>query len=206
MTLLERLWAYITLGAMGFLVEEAAPLFGGVQAYDRNFRLVTAILAVALGTWASGLGLYVLGRWQSRSVRKRWPKLRPLVLQAAVIVRRHPWRSALGVRFAFGLRIPLPIAMGVARVPLPLFLGATAISCVVWASIFTITGFWLAQTAEDMIGEVRRYVPMIGSVLVALMIVGGWLMRRRHVAEKTARVLDAKPMETPPTGTGAISQ
>src|SRR6185369_16355400 len=112
MTLLQRLWAYITLGAMGFLVEEAAPLFGGVQAYDRNFRLITAILAVALGTWSSGLGLYALGRWQGRMVRKRWPRLRPLVLQAAVIVRRHPWRASLGVRFAFGLRIPLPIACG----------------------------------------------------------------------------------------------
>src|SRR5262245_59848566 len=113
MTLLQKLWAYITLGAMSYVVEEASPLFGGVQAYDRNFRLSLAILAVALGSWVITLGLYLLGRWQSRSVRKSFPKLRPLVLQAAAIVRRHPWRAALGVRFAFGLRIPLPIACGV---------------------------------------------------------------------------------------------
>jgi len=204
MYLLGRLWAYITLGAMGFLVEEAAPLFGGVQAYDRNFLLVNVIIAVALGTWTSGLGLYAIGRWQSHRVRKRFPKLRPLVLQAAAIVRRHPWRAALGVRFAFGLRIPLPIACGVARLPLWLFSTASAISCVVWSAIFTLTGYYLAQFAEEYIGEVRRYVPMIGTILVALMIAGAWWMRRRHVSEKTARVLDAKPIETPPMGTDVI--
>jgi len=206
MYLLGRLWAYITLGAMGFLVEEAAPLFGGVQAYDRNFILANVIIAVALGTWTSGLGLYAIGRWQSHSVRKRWPKLRPLVLQAAAIVRRHPWRAALGVRFAFGLRIPLPIACGVARVPLWLFSTASAISCVVWSAIFTLTGYYLAQFAEEYIGEVRRYVPMIGTILVMSMIAGAWFMRRRHVEEKTKRVLDAKPMLTPHTGTEAIKE
>src|SRR5262245_33443217 len=155
MTFLLRLWAYVSLGALAFLAEEAAPLFGGVQAYDRNLHLSAVILAVALGTWSTGLGLYAIGRWQSHSVRKRWPRLRPLVLQAAAIVRRHPWRASLGVRFAFGLRIPLPIACGVARVPWWLYMSATAISCFVWASIFTVTGFWLAQTAEEMVGEVR---------------------------------------------------
>jgi membrane protein DedA with SNARE-associated domain len=204
MTLLQKLWAYITLGAMGFLVEEAAPLFGGVQAYDRNFRLTLAIIAVALGTWTTGLALYFLGRWQSERVRRAFPKLRPLVLQAAAIVRRHPWRAAFGVRFAFGLRIPLPIACGVARMPIWLFSTASAISCVVWSAIFTLTGYFLAQFAENMVGEVRRYVPMIGTILVMSMFAGAWWMRRRHVVEKTKRVLDAKPLLTPPTGQDAI--
>lgn len=204
MTFLQALWAYITLGAMAFLVEEAAPLFGGVQAYDRNLRLSAVIIAVALGTWVTGVALYALGRWQSRSVRKRWPKLRPLVLQAAAIVRRHPWRAAIGVRFAFGLRIPLPIACGVARVPWWLYTSASAISCLVWAAMFTITGYWLAQTAEGMVGEVRRYVPLIGMLLVMLMILGALISRRRRVAEKTKRVLDRKPLLTPPTGIDVV--
>jgi membrane protein DedA with SNARE-associated domain len=190
MTFLQKLWAYITLGAMGFVVEEAAPLFGGVQAYDRNLHIIPVVIALSLGTWLTGLGLYFLGRSQSRSVRKRWPKLRPLVLQAAVIVRRHPWRSALGVRFAFGLRVPLPIACGVARMPIWLFSAGSAISCFVWSLVFTVIGFWLGRFAEETIGEVRRYVPMIGTALVVAMFVGGWWMRRRHIAEKTKSVLD----------------
>jgi len=205
MTFLQRLWAYITLGAMGFVVEEASPLFGGVQAYDRNLHIVPVIFAVALGTWTVGAGLYALGRWQGRRLRKRWPKLRPLVLRSAAIVRRHPWRSSLLVRFAFGLRIPLPIACGVARVPLWLYLTASAISCLVWSAAFTLTGWWLAQAAEGLIGEVRRYVPLFGTALVALMIAGTWWMKRRHVVEKTVRVLDReRPKTGEPDRPGAV--
>ena len=130
MNFLQRLWEYVTLGAISFVVEEAAPLFGGVKAFDRNLHLTGVIVAVAIGTWVVGVALYALGRWQGDRLRKGWPKLRPLVLQAAAIVRRHPWRAALGVRFAFGLRVPLPIACGVARLPLWLFVTASAVRTV----------------------------------------------------------------------------
>jgi membrane protein DedA with SNARE-associated domain len=204
MIFLKALWVYITLGAMAFVVEEAAPIFGGVRALDGHLHIVPVIVAIALGTWSIGFALYLLGRAQSRSVRKRFPKLRPLVLQAAAIVRRHPWRAALGMRFAFGIRIALPIACGVARMPMWLYIIGTAISCFAWSAVFSLTGFFLAKFAEGMIGEVTKYVPMIGTILVILMFVGAWWMRRKHIEEKTARILDARPIKTPPVGIDAV--
>ena len=193
MTFLERLWAYITLGAMGFVWEEASPLIGGVAAFDRRLALVPVIIAVALGTWVAGLALYGVGRWQGIGFRRRWPRLRPVVLQAAAIVRRHPWRASIYARFAYGLRIPLPIACGAARVPFWLYATGTAVSCVAWSAVFTVLGWWLGETAELLVGRLRRWVPLIGTGLVALMVVGYVISRRRHVAEKTAAVLDREP-------------
>jgi membrane protein DedA with SNARE-associated domain len=206
MTFLERLWAYITLGAMAFVWEEASPLIGGVAAYDEHLAVLPVIFAVTLGTWVVGALLYALGRWQGIGFRKRWPKLRPVVLQAAAIVRRHPWRASLFARFAYGLRLVIPIACGAARVPMWLFLVASAISCFVWSAVFTVIGWKLGETAVQIFGHVKRYMPLIGTVFVALMFVGAWWMRRRHVAEKTKRVLDRKPMLTPPTGIDAIEK
>lgn len=190
MTFLERMWAYVTLGAMGFVWEEASPLIGGLAAFDRHLRLLPVVLAVALGTWSVGLVLYALGRWQGHRLRKRWPRLRPLVLRSIAIVRRHPWRASLAVRFAYGLRIPLPIACGAARVPILVFLIGTAVSCVVWSTAFTVTGWWLGRTTETLLGQVRRFEPFIGVAFVALMIVGYVVFRRRQVVEKTVKVLD----------------
>lgn len=190
MTFLERMWAYITLGAMGFVWEEASPLIGGVAAFDRHLSLLPVVLAVALGTWAVGLLLYALGRWQGPRLRKRWPRLRPLVVRSVAIVRRHPWRASFAVRFAYGLRVPLPVACGVARVPLWLYLIGTGVSCVVWSLAFTVTGWWLGRTTETLIGQVRRFEPIIGAAFVVLMIVGYVVFRRRQVVEKTVKVLD----------------
>jgi membrane protein DedA with SNARE-associated domain len=190
MTFFERMWAYITLGATGSLVGEASPLIGGLAAFDRNLNLANVIIAVAIGTWLGNIGMYFLGRWQERWLRKRWPRLRPYVLRSIKIVRRNPWRVSLAIRFAYGLRIALPIGCGVARLPLYLFAIGTGISAIVWSLIFGILGWALGSTTETLIGHVKDWEPVIGAALIVMMFIGYLFMRRRHTAEKTADILD----------------
>ena len=190
MTFFERMWAYITLGATGAFVGEASPLIGGVAAFDRNLLLVNVVIAVALGTWLGNLGMYFLGRWQERWLRKRWPKLRPYVLRSIKIVRRNPWRVSLAIRFAYGLRIALPIGCGVARLPLMVYAIGTGISAIVWSLIFTVLGWALGSTAETLVGHVKDWEPFIGAAFIGMMIIGYLMMRTRRTADKTADILD----------------
>ena len=201
MTFFERMWAYITLGATGAFVGEASPLIGGLAAFDRNLNLVNVVIAVAIGTWLGNLGMYWLGRAQERWIRKRWPKLRPYVLRSIKIVRRNPWRVSLAIRFAYGLRIALPIGCGVARLPLYVYAIGSGISAIVWALLFCILGWALGRTTENFIGHVKDLETVIAAALVALMVVGYLLMRRRHTAEKTADILDRHKT---PLGTSAL--
>jgi membrane protein DedA with SNARE-associated domain len=193
MTVFRGFWAYVWLGALGFVWEEASPLFGGLAAHDRNLRLLPVIFAVAFGTWAAGLLLYFFGRSRGRWLRKRWPRFRKLILRSVALVRRHPWRASLAVRFAYGLRLPLPIACGIARVPLFVFSIGTAVSCIVWSLAFSVLGWGLGRTTETLIHHVRQYEPVIGAVLVLAMGIGFIIVQRRRVAERTARVLDPEP-------------
>lgn len=192
MTFLERMWAYITLGAMGIVWEEASPLIGGLAAHDRNLRLLSVILAVALGTWLAGMLLYLFGRSRGRWLRKRWPRFRKLIIRSVALVRRHPWRASLAVRFAYGLRLPLPLACGVARVPLLVYSIGSAVSSIAWSLAFSVLGWGLGRTTQTLIGHVRRWEPFIGAALILSMGLGFLVLRRRHVAEKTAQVLDAE--------------
>src|SRR5215208_348009 len=193
MSFLERMWAYITLGAMGIVVEEASPLMGGLAAHDRHLWLPNVVFAVALGTWLAGLLLYLLGRWRGRWLRKRWPRFRKLIIRSVAAVRRHPWRASLAVRFAYGLRIALPLACGVGRVPLLVYCLGSAVSCVVWSLAFSVLGWALGRTTQTLIGHVRDVEPLIGVVLVVLMIIGFAVSRRRRVGDRTAQVLDPEP-------------
>jgi membrane protein DedA with SNARE-associated domain len=190
MSFLERMWAYITLGATGSFVGEASPLIGGLAAFDRRLALVPVIAAVALGTWLGCLGFYFVGRWQGRSIRKRWPKLRPLIIRSIAIVRRHPWRASLASRFAYGLRIALPIACGVGHLPLPIYAIGSAVSVVVWSTAFTVLGWALGRTTERLIGRVREYEALVGAVVILIVALCFLVTWRRRVAAKTAHVLD----------------
>ena len=110
--------------------------------------------------------------------------------RSIAIVRRHPWRASLGIRFAYGLRIALPIACGVAHLPLMKYAIGTAVSSVVWSLVFTVLGWWLGRTTETFLGHVRQLESLIGGIIVLVVLVVFIVLRRRHVAERTAHMLD----------------
>ncbi|HEV8445268.1 MAG TPA: VTT domain-containing protein [Gemmatimonadaceae bacterium] len=197
---LHTLWAYITLGATGIVTEEATPLIGGLMAHDHYLHLSTVMLSIALGTWLTDLGLYYVGRWQGRWARRRWPRLREWMVRTFRIVRRHPWRASMAVRWAYGLRLTLPIACGAARVPLPVYLIGSAISCITWAVFFTAIGWAFGETTLIVLGHVRRYENYLIALIVLLLIIGFWIVRARHVPDEVVEVLasgDTTEMRAP---------
>jgi membrane-associated protein len=190
MSVLERLWAYVTLGAMGLVWEEASPLLGGLAAQNRSLHIVPVIAAVALGTWLAGIAVYFLGRWRGKWIRHRWPSTRNVILQSIAIVRRHPWRASVASRFAYGLRLAVLLACGAGRVPLRVYAFGTAISCAMWSLGFTLLGWGLGRTTQRLIGQVQRFEPVIGGLVVLAVVIAGMLLRRRRVGDRTAEVLD----------------
>jgi membrane protein DedA with SNARE-associated domain len=188
-SLLERLWRYSLLGVTSIVTEEANPIFGGIAVRHGRASLPAVIAAVAIGTWIASIALYFVGRWRIDWVRRRWPDKRRLLTGALTIVRRHPWRSALAIRFAYGLRLPLPIACGAARLPLSLYVIASGISCWVWAGAFAYLGYAAGGVALRLLGIAQRSEVRLGLLAVMLAVVLIFMMRRRIILERTARLL-----------------
>lgn len=188
---IDRLWWYASLAATGIVTEEATPLIGGLAAHDGHIQLVLAGFAVALGTWVAGILLYWIGRWHGGWVRERFPATRRIMLRALKIVRRHPWRASLATRWAYGLRITLPIACGAARVPIILFLIGSAISALSWGYLFTILGWAFGHTLLLVLHHVRRYEWYVVAVILIGVAIGVWIARRRHVEDRSLDVLAA---------------
>jgi membrane protein DedA with SNARE-associated domain len=203
--IIDRLWWYASLAATGIVTEEATPLIGGLAAHDGHILLVEAGIAVTVGIWVAGLLLYWIGRWRGAWVRKRFPGTRRVMLRALTIVRRHPWRSSLAVRFAYGLRLVLPMACGAARVPIVLYLIATAISSAVWGFLFTVLGWAFGEGILLVLNHVKRYEwYLVVAILIAVGI-GFWFARRRHLEERSLEVLATGDEDRPVSGTREAS-
>jgi membrane protein DedA with SNARE-associated domain len=201
-TLLSHLaeaWAYVTLGASGIITEEVAPIVGGFAAHEGHLGFVRVVLACAIGTWGAGVGLYALGRWRSKWVRRRFRRIGRYVTRLLVFVRRSPWRSAFAVRFAFGARIVLPIACGAARLKIPIFLIGSAIASVVWAAAFALVGWLFGETALLILGHIRKYDDIIAALLIVGVVVAGIIFTRRH---QSAGLLPERPLPGEITGEG----
>jgi membrane protein DedA with SNARE-associated domain len=189
MSLLERLWKYTLLGASSIVFEETNPIFGGIAARHGRLSMLGVVVAVALGTWAASMVLYYIGKWRIDWVRARWPEKRKLFDGALKIVERNPWRASLAVRFAYGLRLPVPIACGAAGVPVSLYAIGSGISCWVWSIAFSYLGLAFGGAALKLLQITHRTDVRLGIVAGALFIALLFIIRRRVIAERTARVL-----------------
>ena len=192
MTLLEKLWKYTALGVTSIIMEEANPIFGGIAVRHGRAGMLGVIVAVALGTWVASIALYYVGRWRIDWVRARWPAKHKLLDGALRIVERHPWRASLAVRFAYGLRIVLPIACGAARLPIILYTVASGISCWLWSIAFAYLGLAFGGAAMALLHFTGRLEVRLGVLVLILSIVLIFIMRRRFMAEQTARVLSGE--------------
>jgi membrane protein DedA with SNARE-associated domain len=196
--IIDRLWWYTSLGATAIVTEEATSLFGGLLAHDGHIRLLTAGFAVSVGSWTADVILYYLGRWRGRWVRRQFPGARRVVLRALKVVRRHPWRSSMAVRWAYGLRLTLPIACGAARVPIVIYLVGAAISAVTWGYFFTLLGWGFGETTMLVLGHVKRYEKYLVGVILLASLVALLIMRKRHVANRSVELLASGDEEPPP--------
>ncbi|MBA3672155.1 MAG: VTT domain-containing protein [Gemmatimonadaceae bacterium] len=195
MTLFERLWKYTALGASSIVGEETNPILGGIAIRHGRAGVIGVVVAVAVGTWVASLLLYAVGRWRIDWVRQRWPERQRLLDAALEIVRRHPWRASLAVRFAYGLRLPLPIACGAARLSFTLYTIATGISCWVWAGVFTWIGYVAGGAALRLLHFTTRLDVRLGVLAVILVVVLGFIMRRRRIAERSAKILSGEHID-----------
>ena len=192
-TLLSHLaeaWAYVTLGASTILTEEAAAILGGLAAHEGHLGLVRVILACAIGSWIPAVGLYALGRWRGRWVRKRFPTVRRYLTPTLRYVRRSPLKSIIAIRFAFGIRIILPIACGAARIRLPLYIIGTALVALVWSTTFAFVGLLFGESSVLILGHLRRYEDVVAGVIVAAVVLIFVLVVRRRRARQLGGELE----------------
>jgi membrane protein DedA with SNARE-associated domain len=186
---IQRMWQYVVLGATSIILEEANPIFGGIAARGGRLGLTAVIIAVAVGTWIPSIGLYYLGRRRIDWVRRRFPSKERMLDAALALVQRNPWRSSLAVRFAYGLRIPLPVACGAAPVSFPVYVIASGISCWVWSAVFVYLGWKAGTAALALLGFTTRWEVRLGFLAIVLVAAIFLLRRRRRIAQRTADVL-----------------
>jgi membrane protein DedA with SNARE-associated domain len=190
-------WTYIVLGASAILTEELAPIFGGIAVHEKELRLVPLLVAITLGGWIATALLYTVGRLKWEAIRRRFPRTRATGTVALRVVRRNPVTASFLVRFAFGLRIVLPMACGAARMPLYLYLPVSLLGSIAWTAVFTALGYVAGEAAVQAIGKLSKVGEIVGAVIVTVAVFAflRWQRRRRErKAERRAmvqRALDA---------------
>lgn len=142
----------------GTLFEGETLLLLAGYAAHRGYLDLTAVVAVA---WAGAvLGdqfWFWLGRCHGTRLLARRPALAARVARALALIERHPDGAVFAMRFAWGLRIALPVALGTSRVSWRRYTLLNALSALLWAPLVAGTGYFFGAALARHPDMLTRY-------------------------------------------------
>lgn len=173
---------------------DAVTVFGGLYAVRGGWPIPLVFAAVMGGSLAGALGDYAVGRWLSGRIdrahegnwlMRRVPRERIRDWEARFRHRGLVWLAIN--RFLPGIRGPIFLAAGVARIPLLKVVLWGGVSALLWNALLFAAGYAVGGEAERLARLLRLYgrFAWTALVVVALALLARWLWRRRHASAAT---------------------
>lgn len=192
---------------LGTLLEGETILVLAGYSVSRGYLMLGPVLLLAvLGASLADFAYYSIGRRYGLAATRRFPRLRPLRARSILLLRDWGKAAAFLTRFAYGLRIALPIAMGAARMKRRVFVPFNLLGAATFAIIYVGLGYTFGEAIQALLVRVRPFEKWI---FVGIVLAGAlswsiyrWrLHRAREVPE-----LPLEPLDGPPKRPGRPTQ
>jgi membrane protein DedA with SNARE-associated domain len=157
---------------VGTLAEgETLVMLGGYFAHQGYLHLELVMAVAFTGAVCGDQLFFYIGRHHAKRLLGRFPKLRDRVNQTLLRVERHQVKLVLGMRFLWGLRIALPIALGLSNMRTRRFVWLNLASAGVWSLAFTVVGFAAGELVQRLEADLRRHEKWIAGIMVLAAVI-----------------------------------
>jgi membrane protein DedA with SNARE-associated domain len=164
--------------AAGCLLEGETFLVLAGFAAHRGYLDPFAVVGVAsVSGFLADQFYFWLGRRSGPALLARWPLAAAQVGRVHALIGRHPAGAAIGVRFAYGLRIAGPMLIGMSPMPQLRFTLLNALGSLLWASLIGGAGWAFGEAAQRLLADVGDLEGWLLLGLVAAVV--AWWLRRR---------------------------
>jgi len=172
-------YGLITVFAGSLIEGETVLLLAGYAAHQGYLDFAAVVAVATLGAVIGDQVWFVLGRRQGNHLIARRPWLGDETRRALRLIERHSVRILLAMRFIWGLRIALPVAVGMSRVPWQRFVMLNLLSALLWAPLVAGVGYVFGALLARHIDGLHRveHWGMLAVVMLALIV---RLVARRH--------------------------
>ena len=168
---------------IGTLLEgETVLLLAGYAAHQNLLNLYAVILVAWLGATLGDQFYFWLGRRHGQKLMQRYPKLHNKIERAMTLIETHPRKAIFSMRFIWGLRTAMPIALGLSNVSWSLFISLNILSALVWALLIGGLGYSFGAILSRWLGEVHHYEHWLILALIVFGLLTYHLLRKPHPA------------------------
>ncbi|MCL4700290.1 MAG: DedA family protein [Burkholderiaceae bacterium] len=162
-----------------FLEGETVLLLAGLAARSGYLSPVGVLAGATVAAAAGDQCFYWIGRSKGPALLQRFPRLAGRAASLQARVGRHDAWLIVGLRFAWGMRVAGPVALGAMRVPAPRFAAFNLFGALLWAAAIGGLGWFAGLAAERILGDLRHLeLPLFAAVAMAGTL--AWWIRRRR--------------------------
>jgi membrane protein DedA with SNARE-associated domain len=174
-------YGYPALFVGAFAEGETVVVLGGLLAHRGHLQLAAVILT-AFSAAVLGNQLYFhLGRRHAQGFLGRFPRLRSKVNAALRRIENNQVKWAFAMRFMWGFRIAMPVALGMTNMRSGLYLWINVVSGLVWAAMFALIGFSAGSASSRVLADIRQHEKwIVVAFLAAALILLAVRWRRAH--------------------------
>ncbi len=147
---------------------EPFALAGGLLSHLAIVPLWAAMIAAVGGAFAIDLFWFTVGRRFREARRVRAVRATPAFTTAVGLIERHPNLAVLIFRFAYGLRMAAPIAVGTSALTTRRFVLTSLGASLLWGAGFTLIGYAFGEAAGPWVGRIAMVGGLIGGLLLVL--------------------------------------
>ena len=173
-------YALIFIGT--FVEGESLLVLGGIFAHRGYLDLTGVIVSSFLAAVCGDQMFFHLGRRHAKGLLSRFPRLRDKVNVSLQRIERHQIKVVLGMRFLWGLRIALPVALGLTSMNAWRFFWLNLSSAAVWSTVFALIGYFAGEVFSRVVDDLHRHEKWIAGALLlagALVLYARWHGARR---------------------------
>lgn len=173
-------YGYLFLFLGTFLEGEAVLILAGYFAFQGTLSLPGVVITALAGSFFGDQFYFFLGRWRGKWFLGLFASMAKKFRRALRLIEKYGSFVAFVSRYTYGLRIVLPIVLGMTNISRKRFLVLNFLSASSWAILFSLAGFVFGKSASLFIEDLDRYEPYI--ILVLLAVIGSfWLAHFVHV-------------------------
>ena len=179
---------------IGLMLEgEVALILAGYAVHHGYLELLPTLLLGTLGGTCTDSLYYWLGRKYGVKLLRSRKSLRPLRARAILMLRRYGHVMAFSVRFAFGLRIALPIAIGASRMKPRAFHLYNLLGSFCFSVFYLAMGYGVGRMIQGLIRRagISEVDAVIGVVVLGALV---WLVREWRLYHAPTPPDDEKPV------------
>ncbi|HVT03588.1 MAG TPA: DedA family protein [Thermoanaerobaculia bacterium] len=161
-TFLHR-FGYLAVFVGTFLEGETILVLSGFFASRRAAILKPAIIILVAfsGAFLGHVFWFWIGRTKGAHILHRHPNLERHMARALKLFEDHGPSAVFISQYLYGLRIVSAVMFGISHIKTRTFLLYQALSCLIWATLVTLLGFYFGRAVQKYLGQAAGIITIV---------------------------------------------